>query len=68
MEYYSVIKKNEILPSVSHAKWNKSDREKQILYVSSYRWNLKNKTNIIKKKQTHRYREQASDCQREGGG
>ena len=26
-----------------HAKWNKSDRERQILYLT-YMWNLKNKT------------------------
>ena len=26
-----------------HAKWNKSDRERQILYVITYMWNLKNK-------------------------
>ena len=25
--------------------WNKSDREKQILYDFTYMWNLKNKTN-----------------------
>ena len=38
-----------------------SDREKQILYVITYMWNLKNKTkkikkkmNITKQKQTHR--------------
>ena len=26
------------------AWWNKPDREKQILYVITYTWNLKNKT------------------------
>ena len=53
MEYYSAIKKNEILPFVHnmdgprgyYAKWNKSDRERQILYDFTYMWNLKNKTN-----------------------
>ena len=54
MEYYSTIKKNEILPFV--ATWmdlegimlseiNKSDRERQILYNITYMWNLKNITN-----------------------
>ena len=28
-----------------YAKWNKSDRDRQILYVITYMWNLKNKTN-----------------------
>ena len=37
-----------------------SDRERQIPYDFTYRWNLKNKTNKrnkTKQKQTHRYRE-----------
>ena len=33
------------------AKQNKSEREKQILYVFMYMWNLK-QTNITKQKQT----------------
>ena len=33
----------------------------------SHVWNIKNKTNIAKKKQTHRYREQTGGCQRESG-
>ena len=52
-----------------YAKWNKSDRERQILYDITYMWNLKNTTkkekqkynklmNITKKQQTHRHREQ----------
>ena len=28
-----------------YAKWNKSDRERQILYDTTYMWNLKNETN-----------------------
>ena len=28
-----------------YAKWNKSDRERQILYDITYMWNLKNTTN-----------------------
>ena len=27
-----------------YAKWSKSDREKQILYDSTYMWSLENKT------------------------
>ena len=48
LEYYSALKKNENLP---YAKtWidfeditlsEKSDRERQILYVITYMWNLK---------------------------
>ena len=52
MEYYPAIKKKEILPF--SATWmdlegimliEMSDRERQILYVITYMWNLKNKTN-----------------------
>ena len=53
MEYYSVIKKNEILPFA--ATWMdlegimlreiKSERKRQTLYDIIYMWNLKNKTN-----------------------
>ena len=73
VEYYSAIKKNDILPFVTdnmtelggyYAQWNKSDRERQILHVITYMQDLKNKlVNITKKKQTHRYREQTSSCQ-----
>ena len=50
---YNVILaiKNEILPfattqmDLEGIKWNKSGREWQILYDSSYMWNLKNTTN-----------------------
>ena len=52
VEYYSAIKKNEILPYA--AAWMDlegimlseiSDRERQILYDITYMWNLKNTTN-----------------------
>ena len=43
------------------AKWNKSDRERQILYDLTYTWNQKNK-------QTHRISEQTGGCQRQGVG
>ena len=53
MEYYSAMKK-EGNPAICnnmdglrgyYAKWNKSDKERQILYDFTYMWNLKNKTN-----------------------
>jgi len=53
MEYYSAIKKNEILPFA--ATWMdlegimlseiRQAKEGQTLYVVTYMWNLKNKTN-----------------------
>ena len=51
VEYCSAIKKNEILPFA--ATWmdleniilGKSGKERQILYDTSYVWNLKNNTN-----------------------
>ena len=52
MKYYSAIKKNENFVICNkdglggcYAKWNKSDRERQILYDITYMWNLKNTTN-----------------------
>ena len=48
MEYYSVTKKNEILPFATtwiggryYAKWNKSVGERQILYDITYMCDLK---------------------------
>ena len=32
-------------PRGYYAKWNESDRERQILYDFTYMWKLKNKTN-----------------------
>ena len=48
-EYYSAIKKNEIMPFTAtwmdlkdyHTKWNKSEREIQIPYNIIYIWNSK---------------------------
>ena len=37
-----------------YAKWNKSDRDREILYDITYMWNLKNKLVSIEQKQTHR--------------
>ena len=49
MEYYSAIRKNEIMPFAAldaprdyHTKWSKSERERQISYDTAYMWNLKN--------------------------
>ena len=46
-------------PGGYDALGNMSDREREILYVIIYMWNLKNKLfNVTTtKKQTHRYRE-----------
>ena len=44
MEYYSAIKKNEILPSETTCK---SDRKRKILYDLTDMWNLKIKTSEI---------------------
>ena len=47
--------------------WNKSHRERQILYIFTYMWNLKNEinkwSNTTKQKQTHRYWEWTSGYQ-----
>ena len=53
MEYYCAIKKqwntticdNMDGPRRYYAKWNKSDRERQISYDFIYKWNRKNKIN-----------------------
>ena len=53
VEYYLAIKKewnfaicnNMDEPRRHYAKWNKSDRERQIPYDFTYMWNLKSKTN-----------------------
>ena len=51
-------------PRGYYAKWNKSDRERQILHDFIYMWNLKNKTNEqTEQKQSYSYREQTTgDC------
>ena len=50
MECYSALKENELLPFCNnvdrskgyYAKW--SVRKRQLVYDSTYMWNLKNKT------------------------
>ena len=74
-EYYSVIKKGtKFLAICSNmdglgghcAKWNKSDKERQILNDITYMWNLKkyNKlVNITEKEVYSPYKEQINDYQ-----
>ena len=76
MEYYLVIKKNEIMPFA--AAWMdleiviqsevKSDREIQISYDITYMWNLKYDTNepIYETETESGHREQTGGCQRGG--
>ena len=66
-EYYSVIKKNEIMSFAAtlngsrdcHTEWRQSDREGEILYDIPYLKNLKRNdtSEFIKQKQTHRLRQ-----------
>ena len=53
-----------------YAKWNKSDRGRQILYDMTYMWSLKKiQMNLFTKpKQTHRHRKQTYGYQRGRGG
>lgn len=44
-EWDFVIYNNMGGPRGYYAKWNESDRERQIPYDFTYMWNLKNKTN-----------------------
>ena len=81
MEYYSVIKKNEILPFamiwtelVSIMLTEISQPEKDKYHIISLMWNLRNKMNMQRekreretKKQILNYREQSDGCQRGGG-
>ena len=54
MEYYSAIKRMKFYHLQQqtnglggyYARWNKSDRERQIQYDITYMWNLKNTTNL----------------------
>ena len=51
-------------PSGHHAKWNKPFREGQILYDSTYTWNLMNKIN---KQNRNRLMDKKTDWQLPGG-
>ena len=64
MEYYSAVKKEwnfAICNNMDgfggyYAKWNKSDRERKILYDIAYMWNLKIQ-------QTSEYNKKEADSQ-----
>ena len=67
MEYYSTVKKNEILPFVT--TWMDlesimlNEYQRQIPFDFTHMWNLKG----LKKNKTHRYRNQSSSYQRKAG-
>ena len=78
MDYYPVIKKNEIFPFVT--MWMDAQKvimlgeisqiEKQMPYYFTYMWDLntkKEKKQTKNQKQTHRYREKNAGCQVGGG-
>ena len=78
MEYYWAIKKewNWVIcrdvdgPRDCYIEWNKSEREKPILYVNAYIWNLETwyrcSYSSAKQKQQHRCREQCMDIGGDG--
>ena len=56
-------------PRDDHTKWNKSDRERHISYITDM-WNLKKTIQMslfTKQRQTHRYRKQIYGYQRGKG-
>ena len=73
MEYYSAIKKNEIMPSAATQvdleitiliELSQTENDSTVwfhIYVESQKQNKW--TNITKQKLSHRYREQRSGCQ-----
>ena len=68
MEYYSDIKKKEILrqmdgPLGHHAKLNNSDRERYIMYDLSYTW-----ISLLKKKKTSKLLNTENRCVIARGG
>ena len=73
MEYYSAIKKNEILPFAAMSMdleniMLSEISQSQILYDIIYMWNLKNNTiECIYKTETHRHRKQTCGYQRGKG-
>ena len=44
-EWNPAIHNNMNGPRGYYAKWNKSDKERKVLYGFTYMWDLKNKTN-----------------------
>ena len=81
MDYYSALKKNEILTFLTVGmnlqdnmlKWNKPERQRQRLHHFTYTWNLKSKTNEqnqikYKKTATKSKIQRIAANQREGWG
>ena len=68
MEYYSAMKKNDVMPFA--APWMDLEiiRNRPTPYDIAHMWKLKYDTNqsFMKQKQTHSHREQTWSCQ--GGG
>ena len=48
----NVICNNMDGPREYYTQWSNSDKERQKLYVTTYGWNLKTKTNEYKKTET----------------
>ena len=46
-EWNWVIGRDVDGPRNCHTEWSKSEREKQILYINEYMWNLKNLVKTI---------------------
>ena len=78
MEYYSAIKKNEIMPFAATQMdleiiilTEVSQKEKDKYHMISLICGIENMTQMnisAKQKQTHRHREQTGGCQGEEGG
>ena len=55
-------------PGGCYAQWSKSDRERQILHVGIYTWNLKNKTDEWVKQDRNRLKEREQTSGKRGQG
>ena len=68
-EYYQAVEKNGILPFVAICMDLEAIMLTEIFKTNdlSCMYNLKNKTNITKQKESHRHRRQTSGCQRDKG-
>ena len=50
-------------PRECHTEWNESEREKQILYINAYLWNLEKHIDDLIGEQRHKHREQLPGSQ-----